>query len=157
MGVGGMYFKKGDYETAVKLFNEGLDKEVDNNRKCEMATAIASAFLHEKRYSQCKTYCQKAISYNSNNGNPYLLLATAYASSPNWTDEAALNKCTYFLVLDKLRRAKAVDSSVAEQADELIATYSRHTPSAEDLFMLGYQAGDRIDIGGWIGESTTIR
>jgi hypothetical protein len=25
------------------------------------------------------------------------------------------------------------------------------------LFMLGYKQGDRITVGGWIGESTTIR
>ena len=74
-----------------------------------------------------------------------------------WTDEPALNKCTYFVVIDKLQRAKAVDPSVTERANELISTYSRHTPQAKDLFMLGYKAGDRITIGGWIGESTTIR
>ena len=80
-----------------------------------------------------------------------------YGSSPNWSDEAALNKCTYFLVIDKLQKAKAVDPSVAEKANELISTYARHTPQAKDLFMLGYKAGDRVTIGGWIGESTTIR
>ncbi len=85
------------------------------------------------------------------------MLAQLYGSNPNWTDEPALNKCTYFVVIDKLQRAKAVDPSVAERANELIGTYSRHTPQAKDLFMLGYKAGDRITIGGWIGESTTIR
>ena len=50
-----------------------------------------------------------------------------------------------------------VDPSVAEEANKLIGTYSGHTPQAKDLFMLGYKAGDRITIGGWIGESTTIR
>lgn len=157
MGMGAMYFKKGDYDTAEKYFNEGLEKESDNNRKSEMATAVAQAWLHAKRYVQVKKYCQKAISYRSDNGNAYLLLATAYASNPNWSDEAALNKCTYFVVLDKLRKAKSVDPSVAQQADELIATYSRHTPEAADLFMLGYKAGDRVEVGGWIGESTTVR
>ena len=51
-----------------------------------------------------------------------------------------------------MQRAKAVDPSVTERANELISTYSRHTPQAKDLFMLGYKAGDRITIGGWIGE-----
>ena len=58
---------------------------------------------------------------------------------------------------DKLQRAKAVDPSVAEEANKLIGTYSGHTPQAKDLFMLGYKQGDRITIGGWIGETTTIR
>ena len=64
---------------------------------------------------------------------------------------------SYFLVIDKLQRAKAVDSSVANEANELIRVYSQYTPTAQDLFMLGYKAGDSITIGGWIGESTTIR
>ena len=78
-------------------------------------------------------------------------------SNPNWSDEPALNRCTYYVVIDKLQRAKAVDPSVTDKVNELIATYARHTPQAKDLFMLGYKAGDRITIGGWIGESTTIR
>ena len=80
-----------------------------------------------------------------------------YGANPNWSDEAALNKCTYFVVIDKLQRAKAVDPSVAERADEQIKTYAKHTPQPADLFMLGYKAGDRVQVGGWIGETTTIR
>ena len=86
-----------------------------------------------------------------------MLIAALYATSPNWSDEAALNKCTYFVILDKLQRAKAVDPSVAEEANKQIAVYSAYTPQAKDLCMLGYKAGDRITVGGWIGETTTIR
>ena len=80
-----------------------------------------------------------------------------YAASPNWSDEGALNKCTYFAVIDKLQRAKSVDPSVAEEANKLISTYSRHTPKDEDLFFLGLKKGSTVQIGGWIGETTTIR
>ncbi|WP_373726440.1 tetratricopeptide repeat protein [Bacteroides heparinolyticus] len=157
VGVAYMYYKKGDYNMAVKYFDEALDMETDNGRKAEMAYATAAALMQAKRLSQSRMYCQKAISYKENYGEPYILLAQLYASNPNWNDEPALNKCTYFLAIDKLQRAKAVDPSVAERANELIASFSRHTPQAKDLFMLGYKAGDRITIGGWIGETTTIR
>lgn len=157
VGVAYMYYKKGDYNVAVKYFDEALDMETDNGRKAEMAYLTAASLMQAKRLSQSRMYCQKAISYKENYGEPYILLAQLYASNPNWNDEPALNKCTYFLAIDKLQRAKAVDSSVAERANELIASFSRHTPQAKDLFMLGYKAGDRITIGGWIGETTTIR
>ncbi|MCD8310321.1 MAG: hypothetical protein LUB83_03790, partial [Prevotellaceae bacterium] len=78
-------------------------------------------------------------------------------ANPNWSDEPALNRCTYYVVLDKLQKAKTVDPSTADRVNELIRTYSAHVPQAKDLFMLGYKAGDHITIGGWIGESTTIR
>ncbi len=93
-----------------------------------------------KKLSQARAYAQKAISFNENYGAPYILIAQLYAMSPNWSDESALNKCTYFAVIDKLQRAKAVDPSVAEEANKLIGTYSGHTPQAKDLFMLGYKA-----------------
>ena len=68
-----------------------------------------------------------------------------------------MNGCTYFLCLDRLDRAKAVDPSVKREADKLFAIYSKHTPKIEDLFMRGYEAGKVINIGGWINESTKIR
>lgn len=157
VGVAYMYYKKGDYDTSVKFFDEALSKETDNKKKAEMAYVTAAALMQAKKLSQARNYCQKAISFNENYGDPYLLLAQMYGSSPNWTDEPALNRCTYFVVIDKLQRAKAVDPSVTDKANELISTYARHTPQAKDLFMLGYKAGDRVTIGGWIGESTTIR
>ncbi len=157
VGVAYMYYKKGDYTNAVKFFDEALSVETDNDKKAEMAYATAAALMQAKKLSQARTYCQKSMSYKEDYGEPYILLAQMYGSNPNWTDEPALNKCTYFVVIDKLQRAKSVDPSVADKANELISTYSRHTPQAKDLFMLGYKAGDRITVGGWIGETTTIR
>lgn len=157
VGVAYMYYKKGDFDNAVKYFDEALSKETDNAKKAEMAYVTAAALMQAKKLSQARSYCQKAISFNENYGDPYILLAQMYGSNPNWSDEPALNKCTYFVVIDKLQRAKAVDPSVTDRANELISTYARHTPQAKDLFMLGYKAGDRITIGGWIGETTTIR
>ena len=157
VGVAYMYYKKGDYDTAVKYFDEALGMETDNAKKAEMAYATAAALWQAKKLSQARTYAQKAISYNESYGEPYILLAQMYGSNPNWSDEPALNRCTYYVVIDKLQRAKAVDPSVTDRVNELIRTYAAHTPQAKDLFMLGYKAGDRITIGGWIGESTTIR
>ena len=150
-------FKKGDIDGAVKFFDEAIGLETDNVKKAEKAYAAGAVLASAKKLSQARAYCQKAIGFNENYGAPYILIANLYAMSPNWSDESALNKCTYFAVIDKLQRAKQVDPSVAEEANKLIGRYSGHTPQAKDLFMLGYKQGDRITIGGWIGETTTIR
>lgn len=141
----------------MKFFDEAVNLETDNLKKAEKAYAAAAVLASAKKLSQARAYCQKAIGFNENYGAPYILIANLYAMSPNWSDESALNKCTYFAVIDKLQRAKQVDPSVAEEANKLIGRYSGHTPQAKDLFMLGYKQGDRITIGGWIGETTTIR
>ncbi|WP_277120221.1 tetratricopeptide repeat protein [Bacteroides ndongoniae] len=157
VGVAYMYYKKGEYDNAVKYFDEALGMETDNAKKAEMSYATAAALFSAKKLSQARSYCQKALSFKEDYGQAYIMLAHIYASNPKWSDEPALNKCTYFLVIDKLQKAKSIDPSVAEEANKLISTYSAYTPQAKDLFMLGYKAGDRVTIGGWIGESTTIR
>mgnify|MGYP001481316210 FL=1 len=156
-GCGYMAYKKGDFDTAIKYFDEALSLESDPEKKAQLCYIVAASLFNSKKLSQARSYLQKAIGFKENFGDAYILLAQLYASSPNWNDESALNKCTYFVVIDKLQRAKAVDPSVADKANELISTYARYTPKAEDLFMLGIKAGDRVTIGGWIGESTTVR
>lgn len=156
-GCGSMAYKKGDIEGAVKFFNEAIDLESDEVKKAEFAYYAATVLYTDRKFSQAKSYAQKAIGLNANYGKAYILIAKLYASSPSWSDESVLNKCTYYVVLDKLQRAKSVDSSVSEEANKLISDYARYTPAVTDLFMLGYKAGDKITVGGWIGETTTVR
>ncbi len=156
-GCAAMAFKKGDIDGSVKFFDEAMEQETDNNKKAEIAFKAANVLASAKRLAAARNYANKAISFNPNYGAPYMLIASLYAGNYKWSDEPILNKCTFFLAIDKLQRAKSVDSSVAEEANKLIQSYSAYTPEAKDLFMLGYKAGDRVNIGGWIGESTTIR
>ncbi|NMA73581.1 MAG: hypothetical protein GX963_05340 [Bacteroidales bacterium] len=156
-GCAYMAYKNGDFHQAMIFFDEAIELETDLVKKAEKAYAAAAVLFSNRQLANSRSYAQKAISFNKNYGAPYILIANLYATSPNWSDDAVLNKCVYFLIIDKLQQAKAVDSSVAEEADKLIRTYSKYTPDASELFMMGYKKGDRITIGGWIGESTTIR
>jgi tetratricopeptide (TPR) repeat protein len=156
-GCAYMSFKKGEIEASVKFFDEAIKLEQDELRRSEWAYATAVVLSSAKRASQSRSYAQQAISLNPNYGAPYILIANLYAGNPTWSDEPVLNKCTYFLVLDKLQRAKTVDPEVAEDVNKLINTYNTYKPAPNDLFMLGYKVGDRITIGGWIGEATTVR
>lgn len=157
VGCAYMAYKKGNFDEAVKFFDEAIKLEPDQAKRAEKAYAAATILAAGKKYAQAKSYCLKAISLKDNYGQPYILLANLYASNPNWNSEPALNKVTYFVAIDKLQRAKAVDPSVADEANGLISKYSAYTPKAKDLFMLGYKQGDRVTVGGWIGETTTIR
>jgi tetratricopeptide (TPR) repeat protein len=156
-GCAYMSFKKGEIEASVKFFDEAIKLEKDDLKRAEWAYATAVVLSSAKRASQSRSYAQQAINYNPNYGAPYILIANLYASNLTWSDEPILNKCTYFLVLDKLQRAKAVDPEVTEDVNKLINTYSAYKPVPNDLFMLGYKVGDRLTIGGWINEATTIR
>ena len=157
VGCAYMYYKKGDLDKTLQFFDQAIELETDPVKKSEDAYNAAVVLFSKKQLGKAKSYANKAISFNDKNGKAYILIANMYASSPNWSDETALNRCTYYLAIDKLQRAKSVDPSVTEEANKLIGTYAAHTPKPEDLFFLNLKKGDSITIGGWIGESTVIR
>lgn len=156
-GCAYMYYKKGDLDKSISYFDQAIELEQDPLAKSENSYNVAVVLMNKKMYSKARQYANKAISFNENSGKSYILIAQMYAASPNWSDEAALNKCVYYAAIDKLQRAKSVDPSVAEEAQKLINTYSAHTPKDEDLFFLGLKKGTPVTIGGWIGETVTIK
>ena len=157
IGCGYMYYKKGDFNKCITYFDNAIELEQDPIKKADYNYSAAAVCFSNKQLSKAKQYARKSIELNGENGKPYMLIAQIYASSPNWSDEAALNKCVFFAVIDKLQKAKNVDPSCAEEADKLIRTYAGYTPKDEDLFFIGLKKGDSVTIGGWIGETTTIR
>lgn len=156
--LGVLYYQnKQDVDKALEYFNQAIDLEEDPSFKSDYYYKAAIILNSLGQRAQTKNYLQKAISLNPNYGDPYIQLAQLYASSHEWCDEPALNQCTFYVILDKLQTAKRVDPSVAEQAEKLIKQYSEYTPKIEDLFMLSIKKGDKVEIKGWINETTTVR
>ena len=156
-GCGAMYYKKGDIDKSMQYFDNAIELEQDPIQKADYCYTAAQILFGNKQLSKAKQDDRKAIEATGAFGKPYILIAQMYASSPNWSDESALNKCTFFAAIDKLQKAKSVDPSCAEEADKLIRSYAAYTPKDEDLFFIGLKKGNAVTIGGWIGETTTIR
>ena len=156
--LGKLYLQqREDADKALEYYNQAIELDEDSKSRGDTYYAIAALYMSKERYDNSRTAVQKCISNNPNKGEAYILLAQLYAVKHDWSSDAALNRCAYFAVLDKLEQAKKVDSSVADRANDLISQYKKQCPSAEDLFMFGYKPGDKIEIKGWINETTTIR
>ena len=157
MGCGYRYYKKGEIDKAIEFFNQAIELEASITTKAELCYKVGLIQYSLNNYAKARAYANKALSFNSKYGQPHILIAQCYGAANKWSEDDIMNGCTYFLCLDRLDRAKAVDPSVKREADKLFAIYSKHTPKIEDLFMRGYEAGKVINIGGWINESTKIR
>ena len=151
------YLKRGDVAKSLEYFDQAIELDTVSTSKAEYCYKAAVILNSERQLSKAKSYVTKAISLNGNKGTYYILLANIYAAAPQWNSEPLLDKCKYFVVLDRLYQAKRVDASVAEDANKMIAAYSTHTPGKEELFMLGKKEGEQIHVGGLINETTTIR
>ena len=157
MGCGYRYYKKGEIDKALEFFDQAIELETSITTKSELCYKVGLIHYSLKNYAKARTYANKALAFNSKYGQPHILIAQCYGTANSWSEDDLMNACTYFLCLDRLDRAKAVDPSSKREADKLIKIYSEHTPKVEDLFMRGLEAGMTVKIGGWINESTKIR
>jgi tetratricopeptide (TPR) repeat protein len=156
-GCAEMSIKKKDYPTAIRFYEEATKLSTDNMEKAEYQYKVAQLYANLDSYSKAREAARNSIDYNPNNGKPYILIGKLYAGS-NIYDDPVLRKTVYWVAVDKFVKAKAVDSSCADEANELISTYKRHFPSKEDMFFkTEIKEGTSFFVGGWIGESTTCR
>ena len=156
--LGALYYKqREDTEKAIEYYNQAIELDDDKTSIAGTYYLMATLYFAKDNYDRSRSCLQKCIQNNPNRGDAYILLAQLYAVKHDWSNEPALNRCAYFAVIDKLEQAKKVDSSVASKANELISSYKKQCPQPDDLFMFGYKVGDKVEIKGWINETTTIR
>ena len=128
--------------------------------KAECQFKIAQIYYKDlKNFPRAKQYVRKSLDLNSNSGKAYFLLGMIYAAAKNvYPDDAVLSKTTYWAAVDQFIKAKQVDPSLAEGANEMIATYSKYFPTKEEIFFHKDLNGKTsFTIGSWIGETTAVR
>ena len=157
-GMGKLFLGKKDYTKAIEFFNKAADMSDKEEDKAQFMISIAEAYVYAKNYSSARSYANKALGFKSNLGEAYLIIGDAYVYSASACDDGELGKWgAYWAAVDKYQKAKAVDSSVSEEANKKIARASAGFPPTKDLFFYGKQKGDAYTVTCWINETTTIR
>lgn len=159
-GLARMYIKQNDMEKAISYYNEAISLETDANDKAKYYYELSMVYLSNNKYADAKAAAVNATKERENWGDPYLLLGKIYAAGARTIGEKDYEKrAGYWAAVDKFAKAKAVDPSekVQTEANDLIRQYSAHFPGKEDLFFEGIQTGSSYRVGGFIGETTTVR
>lgn len=149
--------QRNDMEKVLHYFDATVGMEKNTLKKADYCYKAAVILYEKRQLDKARQYAMEALSYNGKCGKAYLLIAQMYASNPNWSDEDALNKCTYYAAIDKLQCAEDADPGISGEVRKLIAAYAEQAPKEKDLVYLGLKKGETISIGGWIGETTTIK
>ncbi|MDF1672667.1 MAG: hypothetical protein P1U41_04135 [Vicingaceae bacterium] len=156
--MGKLFLGKKDYAKAIDFFKKAEEMAESNEEKAQYNLSIAEAYLYSKSYSSARTYAQKAIGLKSGWGEPYLVIGDAYMYSAGACDDKELGRYgAYWAAVDKYQKAKAVDGSVASDANKKIARASANYPVTKDLFFYSKKDGDSYTVGCWINESTSVR
>lgn len=152
------HLKKENYSDASKYFEEAYTQETDKEKKAEYYYYAAVVAYAQNKLSKARSLALKAAGLKKHYGKPYILIAKMYAGSVNSCGVTKFEKhAVYWVAVDKLVKAKTIDSGVAEEANKLISKYSARYPSQEEGFMLTWTAGKTYTVGCWINESTRVR
>lgn len=170
-GCASMAAKKGDYEGAIAYYDQAIKLAMVEDELEDVADYQYNAafyyFNNLKRYPEARKYALASIAtlnsigMNKGQGRCYIIIGMCYASTQlhgNDPKGRILNKTVYWVAVDKFQKAKQVDPSVEAQATEFINMYKKFFPTKEERFDLpGEFSGSSYFVGGWIGETTSIR
>lgn len=156
MGI--MSLKTKEFSAAESFFQQAIDLAQDEKKKADYYIELAESQRSAGKFGAARKNARKAASLKGGWGLPYLMIGDMIASSSSCGGEdACKQKAIYWLAVDYYSKAKSIDPSVTGKANSKIATYSKYFPTKEDCFFGGTKAGDTINIGCWIGESTKAR
>lgn len=153
-----MFIKKKQFSKSKDYLVKAIELEKDTEKLADLHYKLANIYFYDNKYPQVKKHALKAASYKANWGAPYIAIGKAYAAySKHYGTKPLEKQSVYWVAVDKFKRAKAIDPSCAEEANKLIATYSKYFPRKEEAFFASIKQGDRVKIGDWINETTKAR
>ena len=153
-----LFFKKENFDKAVEYFENAIKTETDPIEKASYNYQLGAIMLTKyNRHSDAKKYAIEASKLRPDWGAPYVLLANTYANGPKCGADDFEKQYVYWVVVDKLQRAKAVDSDMANLVNPMISQYSQHFPKKEEAFFRNITEGASMTVGCWIGEATKVR
>lgn len=153
-----LFLKREDYAKAESYFKEAIAASKVNENKVGYLIKLATIKYSQKKYTEVKKYCNEVIALNPNKGDAYILIGKAYANfSKDYSSDVFEQHTVFWVAVDQFIKAKRVDSSVKEEADKLINTYSVYFPSKSEAFFRNITPGKTVSVGSWINETTSAR
>lgn len=156
--MGSMSREKKQFPKAASYLNQAIELADNNEDKIKALNLLAAVYYEQHNYPQARSSARQILQLNPNYGKAYLFIGDLYAASSSMCNEDDLaGKTVFWAAIDMYQKAKSVDPSVAEEANNKINQYSRYFPASDDLFFRDLHDGDSYTVGCWINENTTIR
>lgn len=155
--IGKRYLSDQEYGKATTYLQQAT-KSSDLESAQQAYKYLAQIMLKEGNWEQGRIYARNAINLNKKDGEPYMIIGYLYASSGKDCNVNPLHqKAVYWAAVDKFQKAKEIDPSIADKANEMIREYSKLFPTSEDAFFYNVFEGDTYQVECWINETTKAR
>lgn len=154
-----LFYSKEKYEKSAEFYNQAIKLQGDDNVKAKYYLELAELTFDKLGNKQkARELARKSLEFNPDNGKPYILIGRLYTKSVNECGEDEFEKKTVlWAAVDKFQKAKKVDSSITDEANNYIESYRPRFPVKKTIFFQNLEMGESYQIECWINETTTVR
>ena len=153
-----LFIRKENFDKALEYFENAIERETEPIEKANYNYQLGGILLTKyNKHTDAKKYALEAIKLRPDWGQPYILLANIYVSGPRCGEDDFEKGYIFWVAVDKLQKAKAVDPDVAASVDPKIKEFSQHFPKKEEAFFRNITEGSVINVSCWINETTKAR
>ncbi|MDR1864533.1 MAG: hypothetical protein LBR08_03075 [Bacteroidales bacterium] len=153
-----LFYKKENFDKALEYFDNAIEHETVTVKRadyhCQKAQILLSKY---NKYAEAKKEALEAAKLRPDWGEPYVLLANIYVAGPKCGEDDFEKAQVYWVVVDKLIKARTVDPDYGERVNSSIKTYSQYFPKKEEAFFRSITEGSSVTVGCWINEPTKAR
>ena len=154
--MGNTKYNKKEYRDAITYLEQAVEMFEKESEKIKMYMLMAECYRQLNQYSAARETAYKVLQLNPHSGSVYVFVGIMYMSTAS-SCGTEVPGAAYWAAADKFARAKAVDPSIADEAQKQLNAASARFPETASYFQLGLSKGQPYKIDCWIGETTIIR
>lgn len=156
--LGILLIAKSDFDRAAFYMKMAVaGEDLDNETRAEWSYELAVVLVANKDYCEAITYAREAVARKPDYGKAWMLLGDAIIHSRDNLGDDFERRTAFWVAADKYAKAKAVDPSVAAEANKKLNDYAAQYPNHEEVFFRDLKDGDSYQVRGCINEYTTVR
>jgi len=158
--MGLMAFQREQYSKAKEYLVEATNTLPDSLvvKKASAYLLLSESYRSLGQTASARTAAQKVLKYNPKEGMALIIIGDLYTSSASKCTLQGL-RVSYWAAYDKYVRAAAIadDEKTKKKAQEKAAVIKKSFPEIADLHMRNLIEGQKVTVGCWINEETTVR
>ena len=150
---------KGNYEAAVKYLDEAIGyDESDAATDAQYSYELAAYCFKNARFAKANAAARAALELDSSlAGKCYFLIGQIWGTVSCGGDEIQ-TRAHFWVAVDYMRKAATADESLADEANRMIAQYSRYYPQTAEAFMYNFTDGQSYTVNcSGMTATTTVR
>lgn len=156
-----LYSNRGEHENALKMLQSAIDSDQSTDEeKANMYIEMSNYYLQRlENLPKAAESARLAIQRSSTvAGRGNLILGLIWGSLKCNGGNDVESRAKYWVAVDYLTRARAADSSIADEANRYIQLYSQYFPAQEEAFMYDIIDGQNFTVScGGMREVTKVR